>query len=53
MRAIQKATSSELLTKQAMRKRNIYTANTHVCEQLLNIVSSGADTPVVLGNKFM
>jgi hypothetical protein len=53
-RAIWKLNSSELLSKQAMRKKIVlYTKNMYVLKQLLNIVTAGIEAPVILGNKFL
>jgi hypothetical protein len=48
-----KITSSELLTKQAMRKKLLYTKYTYILEVLLNVVTAGIEALVILGNKFM
>jgi hypothetical protein len=52
MRAIQKVTSVELLTKQAMRKKSLYTKNTYI-HKLLNIVTVGIEELLVMENKFL
>jgi hypothetical protein len=59
MRAIWKVTSGELLIKQAIRKNiNYYyyyyyniQKNTYILKLLLNIVTTGIEAPVILGNK--
>jgi hypothetical protein len=54
MRAIRKVTSSELLTKQALKKKNLLdTKNVYILKLLLNIVTSGIEALVVSGNKFL
>jgi hypothetical protein len=53
MRAVQKVISSDMLTKQAMRKKILYTKNTYVLKQLLNMVTSGIEALVIWGNKFL
>jgi hypothetical protein len=50
-RATQKVTSSELLTKQSMRKKVIY-KKYDILRLLLNIVTAGIETFDVLGNTF-
>jgi hypothetical protein len=54
-RLFRKVTSGELLTKEAMRKRILYTKNTYirVLKILLNVVTDGTELPVVSGNKFL
>jgi hypothetical protein len=53
-RAIQKVTSLELLTKEAIRKKKLlYTKTTCVLKLLLNIVTTGTEALVVSGNKFL
>jgi hypothetical protein len=52
-RAIRKVTSGELLSKQAMRKKLLYTKNTYIRKLLLNIVTAGIEALVVLGNEFL
>jgi hypothetical protein len=53
MRAIWKVTSSELLTKQAMRKKLLYIKNTYILKLLLNKVTAEMEALVALGNKFL
>jgi hypothetical protein len=52
MRAIHKVTSSELLTKQAMRKMFIICKNMYILKLLLRFVTVGIDALVISGNKF-
>jgi hypothetical protein len=53
MRAIQKVTTSELLTKQAKEKINLlYTRNMYILKLLLNIVTAGTQA-LVSGNKIL
>jgi hypothetical protein len=53
-RAIQKVTSGDLLTKQAMRKKNVLcTKNTYMLKGLLSIVTTGIQALVILGNNFL
>jgi hypothetical protein len=51
-RTIQKITSGELLTEQAMKK-NVFTKNTYMLKLLLNIVTARIETLVASGNKFL
>jgi hypothetical protein len=53
MRAIQKVTSGELLTKQAMRKKCIIYKKCVLVKLLLIVVTAGIEALVVLGNKFL
>jgi hypothetical protein len=54
MRAIWKVTSSELLIKQAVKKKNVSDAkNVSILKLLLNIVTAGIESLVVSGNKFL
>jgi hypothetical protein len=54
MRAIQKVTSGELLTKQAMRTNFIiYKKNMYVLKLHLNIVTAGIESLVISGNNFL
>jgi hypothetical protein len=49
-----KVTSSELLTKQAMRKKLLlYTKNTYIPKLLLNIVTTGIEALVLPENYFL
>jgi hypothetical protein len=50
-RAVWKVTSSELLTKQEMRKNVLYTKNTYILKLLLNIVTATIEA-LVLGISF-
>jgi hypothetical protein len=52
MRAIRKATSSEPLTKQAMRKRNHYIQK-YILKLLLNVVTTGIEALVISGSNFL
>jgi hypothetical protein len=52
MRAIQKATSGELLTKQAMRKKLFYAKNMYILKLPLSVVTAGTEALVVSGNMF-
>jgi hypothetical protein len=52
MRAIQKVTSGELLTKQAMRKYLLYMKNAYILKLLLNVVTTRIEA-LVSGNKFL
>jgi hypothetical protein len=49
MRAIWKVTSSELLTKQAMRKKNVIYKK-EVLKLFLSVVTAGVEALVLLGN---
>jgi hypothetical protein len=49
--AIQKVTSGKLLTKQAIRKKVLYTKNMYILKLLLNIVTATIEALVVSGNK--
>jgi hypothetical protein len=40
MRAVRKVTSRELLTKQAMRKKSLYTNNVYILKLLLSVVTA-------------
>jgi hypothetical protein len=53
MRALPKVTSGELLTKQAMRKKNYYAKNTCILTLLLNPVTAGIKASVISLNKFL
>jgi hypothetical protein len=53
MRAIWKVTSGELLTKQAMRKKILYTKNMYILKLLLNVITTGIEAPVMSGYKFL
>jgi hypothetical protein len=52
-RAIQKVTSSVLLTEKAVRKKNviIYKKNTYILKLLLKVVTTRIEVLVALGNK--
>jgi hypothetical protein len=51
---IWKVNSSELLTKQAMRKKIlICRKDTYILKLLLNIVTAGIEAPVTSRNKFL
>jgi hypothetical protein len=52
MRAIQKVTTGELLTKQAMRKK-MQEIHTYIHKLLLNVVTTRIEALDVLGNKFL
>lgn len=54
MRATQKVTSSEVLTKQTMRKiiLLVYKKNAYIFKLLLNIDTTGTDTLVTSGTHF-
>jgi hypothetical protein len=52
MTAIWKVTSSELLTKQAVRKK-LYTKYAYILKLLLNVVTAGIEELVISGNKFL
>jgi hypothetical protein len=52
-RAIQKVTSSELLTKQTTRKKMLYTKNTYILNLLLSVVTARIEALVILGNQFL
>jgi hypothetical protein len=52
-RAIQKVTSHELITKEAIRKKKLYTKTTYIFKLLLNIVTTGTEALVVSGSKFL
>jgi hypothetical protein len=47
---IRKVTSGGLLTKQAKRK-TLYTKNTYIIKFLLNVVTAGIETFVLMRNK--
>jgi hypothetical protein len=49
-RPIRKITSSELLSKQAMREKILHTKNTYILKPLLNVVTVGIEALVVSGN---
>jgi hypothetical protein len=51
-RAIWKVASSELLTKHALKKKNIMYKR-YVHELLLNVVAAGIEALVVTGNNFL
>jgi hypothetical protein len=51
MRAIQKVTSDELLTKKATRKKNIIHKNMYILKLLLRIFTTGTQALVILENK--
>jgi hypothetical protein len=53
MKAIWKVTSSELLTKQAMRKKLLCTKNMYILELFLSIVTARIQALVISGNKFL
>jgi hypothetical protein len=52
-RSVRKVTSGKLLTKQAMRKKLLYTKSTYILKLLLIVVTARNEAPVVLGNKFL
>jgi hypothetical protein len=52
-RAIRKVTSSELLTKQAVRKNVLYRKNTYILKLLLNLFTAGIEALVISRNKFL
>jgi hypothetical protein len=52
MRDVQKVSSSELLTKQAMRKEIVlYTNNMYIRKLLLNVLTAGIEA-LLSGNEF-
>jgi hypothetical protein len=53
MRAIQKVTSSELLTEQAMRKTSLYAKSAYILKLLLNIVTARIEALVISVNMFL
>jgi hypothetical protein len=55
MRTVRKVTSSELLTKQALRKKLLlYTKkNMYILKLLLNVVADKTEAHVTSGNKFL
>jgi hypothetical protein len=53
MRVIHKVTSSELLTKQAMKRKMYTKKNTYIFRLLLNVVTAGIEALVILRNLFL
>jgi hypothetical protein len=53
MRAIRKVTSSEVLTKQAIRKKIIIHKNIYILKPLLNVVTARIMAFVLSQNKFL
>jgi hypothetical protein len=53
MRAVQKVTSIELLTKQAKGEKLLYTKHKYIVKLLLNAVTTGTEAFVVSENKFL
>lgn len=52
MRAIQKVTSGELLTKQEMRKKILYTKDRYILKLICTVVTARIEALIVSGNKF-
>jgi hypothetical protein len=53
MRTVWKVTSGELLTKQTMRKKRLYTKNVYVLKLFLNIVTARIEALLIPRNKFL
>jgi hypothetical protein len=52
-RAIWTVTSGELLTKQAMKKKLLYTKITYIVKFLLNVVTARTEALAISGNTFL
>jgi hypothetical protein len=53
MGAVRKVTSGKLLTKQAMRKKILYTKNMYILKLLINSVTTKIEALITSGNVFL